>query len=32
MERIGEERDLICAHNKKEKGNGFGTPWKDIHC
>ena len=27
--RIGEERALIHAHNKK--GNGLGTPWKETH-
>jgi len=31
MERIGEERALISARNKKEKGNGVGTPWKETH-
>ena len=31
MERIGEERALINALDKKRKGNGLGVPWKETH-
>jgi len=31
MGRIGDERALIHAHDKKENGNSLGTPWKETH-
>jgi len=30
MERIGEERALIRAHNNNKR-NGLVTPWKETH-
>ena len=30
MERIGEEGALIHAHNRKEKGNALGSPWRRL--